>query len=136
MKKTNIYLSICAIMASMFISCGDNDNFSKEHVLTDDEIKEIARQDSILEAQKNKINADLILEYTANVVISSNLYTGVDVAVEMDKIAQLFDISEEQLLSGIIKEDGAPDVKGFAINWSDRSDTGGATNTNSPWGHW
>ncbi len=136
MKKTNIYLSVFAIMASMFISCGDNDNFSKEHILTDNEIKELARQDSIREAQKNKINADLILEYTANVVVSANLYTGVDVEVEMSKIAQLFDITEEQLLAGIDEEAGAPEINGFAINWSDRKEIAGKSNTNAPWGHW
>ena len=74
MKTIFKYIPACAFMLAMMASCGDNENFSKEHILTDDELKELARQDSILEAQKNQINADLILEYTANITISSNLY--------------------------------------------------------------
>ena len=122
-------------MLAMMASCGDNENFSKEHILTDDELKEMARQDSILEAQKNQINADLILEYTANITISSNLYDGTFVEIETDKIAELFDVSVEDLLNGIDGTGGA-DVKGFAIEWTTRRDNGTSANTNSPWGHW
>lgn len=116
--------------------CGDNSDFSGEHTLTQDEIDEIARQDSIKEAQKSKINADLILEYTVDIVISSSLYDGTTLEIAMDKIAELFGITEEQLLAGIDGESGAPEIKGFAIQGTTHGDTGTMTNTNAPWGHW
>ena len=47
----------------------------QEHILTQDEINEMARQDSIKEVQKNQINADLILEYQADITISPVSYT-------------------------------------------------------------
>ena len=135
MKKIFKYIPACAFMLTMMASCGDNENFSKEHILTNDELKELARQDSILEAQKNQINADLILEYTANITISSNLYDGTFVEIDTDKIAELFDVSVDDLLNGIAGTGGA-DVKGFAIEWSTRQDNGKSSTTNSPWGHW
>ena len=136
MKKIYKYIPVSAFLLSLLISCGDNENFSQEHILTDDEIKEIARQDSILEAQKNRINADLILEYKAEVIISSKLYDGTSVEVETDKIAELFDISVEELMAGIDKQSDAPEVKGFAINWTNRTDYADGSTTNARWGHW
>lgn len=131
-----IYIFLAASLLLGVVSCGDNTDFSTLHKLTQDEIDEIARQDSIKEAQKNRINADLILEYTANITISKTLYDGTSLEIEIDKIAELFGITNEELLAGIAGESGAPEVKGFAIEWSTRADNASATNTNAPWGHW
>ena len=90
---------ICSMLmvvgSSMITSCGDNTDFWGAHILTDDEIAEMKRQDSIKEAQRNTINADLVLEYTAEVTISSTSYDGVSVPIDCDKIAELFGISKE-----------------------------------------
>ena len=83
--------------SSMITSCGDNTDLWGAHILTDDEIAEMKRQDSIKEAQRNTINADLVLEYTAEVTISSTSYDGVSVPIDCDKIAELFGISKEDL---------------------------------------
>ena len=63
MKKLYIYILLSVLIGGL-ISCEDYDEFSKLHDLTDAEIAEIARQDSIEKAQKEMINADLLLEYT------------------------------------------------------------------------
>ena len=37
---------------------------------------------------------------------------------------------------GIAQEDGAPEIKGFAIQGTTHADYASATNTGSTWGHW
>ncbi|WP_321372506.1 DUF4859 domain-containing protein [uncultured Draconibacterium sp.] len=136
MKKIHILLILALVITAGLFSCEDNEGFSNMHVLTDDEIAEIARQDSIAEAQKNMINADLILEYSMNINISASLYDGGPLEIELDKIAEAFGITEEELVAGIAGESGAPEIKGFAIDGSTHNDFASAANTNAPWGHW
>lgn len=136
MKKIYIYLAFLSLLMTGLFGCGDNTDFSNEHLLTDAEQAEIHRQDSIKEAQKHNINANLILEYSLDMTISKSLYDGAPLTIELDKIAKLFSISKEELLKGIAGEAGAPEIKGFAIEGSTHADNATATNTNSPWGHW
>jgi len=136
MKKIYFYLVCFAFFAIEMASCGDNTDFSSKHELTQDEITEIARQDSITQAQKNSINADLVLEYSVDMTISQTLYDGVNLPIETDNIANLFGISVDQLMAGIDGDAGAPEVKGFAIEGTTHADNGIMTNTNATWGHW
>jgi len=136
MKKTYIYLAFLSLLMTGLFGCGDNIDFSGEHVLTAAEQSEIHRQDSIKEAQKNNINANLVLEYSMDLNISKTLYDGGALPIELDKIAKLFSITKEQLLAGIAGEAGALEIKGFAIEGSTHADNGNASTTNSPWGHW
>lgn len=137
MKKHLLYAALLGGLCSLgATSCGDNEDVSREHVLTDAEIVEMERQDSIEEAQRNQINADLILEYTADITLSSVAYDGAQVTVETNKIAELFGISEEDLLAGIALESGAPEIIGFAIEGSTHADNMTASNSNATWGHW
>lgn len=119
-----------------FMSCEDYDGFSTPHNLTAEEIAELRRQDSIREAQLTGINANLILKYTVNITTSKTLYDGTSLAIGIDSIANLFNITPEQLLAGIAGESGAPEIKPFAIEGSTREDNGTSSTTNSPWGHW
>ena len=135
MKKIQIII-LLALFLTGFVGCKDNMDYSSLHNLTDEEKAELARQDSIVEAQKNNINANLILKYTAEITVSKTLYDGVTVPVAIDSIAALFKISEAEVLAGIAGEAGAPEIKPFAIDWSTRADVGSATTTNAPWGHW
>ncbi|WP_167606171.1 DUF4859 domain-containing protein [Maribellus sediminis] len=136
MKKINILIILSLIITAGIFSCKDNEDFSGLHDLTDDEIAEIARQDSIAQAQKERINADLVLEYSMDITISGSLYEGGNLEIELDKIAEKFGITEAELLAGIAGESGAPEVKGFAIAGTTHADIAGASNTNAPWGHW
>lgn len=71
MKKSIFHVAVLGLLTSIAaISCDDNTDVCQEHILTQDEINEMARQDSIKEVQKNQINADLILEYQADITIS------------------------------------------------------------------
>ncbi|MGM9777387.1 MAG: DUF4859 domain-containing protein, partial [Prevotella sp.] len=140
MKKLSIIIG-CMLMvltSTMITSCGDNTDFWGAHVLTDDEIAEMKRQDSIKEAQRNTINADLVLEYTAEVTISATSYDGVSVPIDCDKIAELFGISKDDLLASLGNDEvGTPkDVVGFAIEGTTHADNMTMTNTGAPWGHW
>ncbi|WP_163713698.1 DUF4859 domain-containing protein [Mangrovibacterium lignilyticum] len=135
MNKIYLYIILCILTAG-FISCEDNADFSSLHELTADEIAEIARQDSIEEAAKNKINANLVLEYSVDITTSGTLYDGVSLPIDIDQIAELFGLTEEEVLAGIAEESGAPEIKGFAMEGETHSDVASATNTNSTWGHW
>ena len=98
MKKSIFHVAVLGLLTSIAaISCDDNTDVCQEHILTQDEINEMARQDSIKEVQKNQINADLILEYQADITISQVAYDGTHIEIELDKIAELFQISEEDL---------------------------------------
>lgn len=136
MKKIYLYITFLSLLMTGLVSCGDNLDFSKLHFLTDAEKAEMARQDSIREAQLTGVNANLILKYTANITVSQTSYDGTAVAISMDSIATLFGITKEQLAAGIAGETGALEIKGFAIQGSTHEDIGTATNTNAPWGHW
>lgn len=135
MKKLFIYILISILITGM-ISCGDNELFSVLHELTPEEEAEIARQDSIAKAERERINANLILEYTLEITMSAAQYNGGAVTVEVDKIAQLFNITVDEFLAGMAGESGAPEIKGFAIDGSTHVDFATASNTNAAWGHW
>lgn len=129
---------LMVLTSTMITSCGDNTDFWGAHILTDDEIAEMKRQDSIKEAQRNTINADLVLEYTAEVTISATSYDGVSVPIDCDKIAELFGISKDDLLASLGNDEvGTPkDVIGFAIEGTTHADNMTMTNTGAAWGHW
>ena len=96
MKKLSYIASALLLFASvsLFSSCGDNENFWGIHTLTDDELAEMARQDSIKQAQRERIDADLILEYTVEFYMSENSYDGAPVKIDMDAIAQEFGVAQ------------------------------------------
>ena len=81
MKKLSYILSALLIAGSsaFFSSCGDNKDFWGTHTLTDDEIAEMERQEEIKRQQRERIDADLILNYTVEFFISGNSYDGGDV---------------------------------------------------------
>lgn len=129
-------MTCLSLLMTVLVGCGDNIDFSSEHILTTNETAEMARQDSIKEAQRLNINANLKLEYSVDITTSKTLYDGSPVTIDLDKIAKLFSITKEQLLAGIAGTSGAPEIKGFAIEGSTHVDIASATNTNAPWGHW
>ena len=97
MKKIFLVMAAFAMAMSFgFTSCGDNDDISNPHVLTDDEIAEMKRQDSIKQEQMNKIDADLILEYTVEDYPSSQ-WTNKSLSIDFDKIGEVFGLTGEQV---------------------------------------
>lgn len=145
--KRLIYISVLFVLFAGLTGCGDNTDFSNLHVLTDDEIAEMKRQDSIANAQKEKINADLILEYTVKIPISALNYDGAELLIDTVKIAEKFGITTEQLRKGIYNmrstewgiygdDASAPKLTGFCIEGTTHNDNMTAYNTNSCWGHW
>ncbi|MDR2914592.1 MAG: DUF4859 domain-containing protein [Tannerella sp.] len=136
MKKIHIYLLFLVSFMIGITSCGDNTDFSNLHTLTAAEQAELDRQDSIKKANQGKIDADLTLYYTFEMTTSTSAYEAGKIAIDMDKIAEKFGISTENLLKGIAGESGAPEVKGFAIQGSTGADYGSASTTNGKWGHW
>lgn len=142
MKKIYFYFVCFALLLSGLAGCGDNTDVWGEHILTAEEIAELARQDSIKEAQKNSINANLILEYNAEITILANGYDGKFVYIDTVKIAELFGITTTQLAQGIANMgsdkpyENAPEITGFCIEGTTHADNMTSSNTNSYWGHW
>lgn len=137
MKKLSYIMCALLLFTSVgiFSSCGDNTDFWGIHQLTDEEIAEMERQQRIADSLKSVINADLILTY----VVEDYPLTGWnnnELFIETDKIAELFGLTEEQVIAGINQEAGAPDITGFAIQGSTHADVASASNTNGTWGHW
>lgn len=116
-------------------SCGDNDDFSSQHVLTDAEIAEMHRQDSIDSVNRSKLDVDFLLEYTTEITISSQSYDGSTVDVETDKLAEFLGLSEEDFLAGIDGQTG-PTITGYAIEQGTHAIVNTKSNSNSSWGHW
>lgn len=113
-------------------SCGDNDDFSSQHVLTDAELAEMHRQDSIDSVNRSKIDADLVLEYTVEAFPATG-WESVQLDIDLDKIGECFGLTADEVAAGILE---GSDIKGFAIQGSTHADYGTASTTNGPWGHW
>lgn len=129
-----IFGSLLMAGATMLTSCGDNEDFCSEHILTSDELAEMRRQDSIREAQRNMINADLILEYNVEFYISANSYDGAEVALDVEKIASFFGLDCDQMCADL--DEGTGDVVPFAIEGSTHADNMGGSTSGTYWGHW
>lgn len=136
MKKTYILIAILSLMLTGLVSCGDYTNFSTPHTLTDVEIAEMARLDSIAKALRNNIKANLILEYSVNFPASASAYDGTNLTIDLDKIAKTFGITKAQLIAGIQGAADAPAVTGFAIEGSTHADNATASTAGTEWGHW
>lgn len=138
MKKIfNFILALAVVcVSSTVVSCGDNEDFSVPHVLTDAEIAEIARQDSIKKAEMERIDAELILEYSVEIPISQASYDGVMLPIDVTPAAELWGLTNDEVLAGIAEAEGAPEIKGFAIEGTTHAVNATKTNTNSYWGHW
>ena len=137
MKKLSYILSglLIAGSSAFFSSCGDNKDFWGPHTLTDDEIAEMERQEEIKRQQRERIDADLILNYDVEFYISSNSYDGGEVKIDMDKIASEFGLDKDAL-GNALNGDGGPDVTGFAIEGSTHADNMTSSNSGAYWGHW
>ena len=139
MKKLYyVFLLPALMLLTCVTSCGDYDmgEITGAHTLTDDEMEEIRRQDSIAEALRQQINADTILRYTVTDYLATT-WTNQQLEIDISAIAACFGLTEEEVLAGINQDTGAPTINGFAIQASTHQDyTLHRSTTNGPWGHW
>ena len=143
MKKIFFYLIASVLTSGFFTSCGDNEDISSLHVLTDEEIAEIRRQEIIDSINAATINVDLLIEQDVTVTILANGYDGTKVDIDTVQIAEFFGITPTQLNEGIMNMRSdvfgtydAPKIVGFCIEGTTHADNMTAYNTNSCWGHW
>lgn len=134
MKKIFLTLATALTLTAGLSSCGDNTDFWGLHNLTPEELAEMARQDSIAEANKQRINADLVLTYDVEFYISANSYDGTTVQIDMDQIATLFGVDKATLCQNL--DEGTGDVTPFAIEGTTHADNMGAGTSGTYWGHW
>lgn len=126
---------LMTVFSAALTSCGDNDDFSKLHVLTDEEIRQMEIQDSILKANLLKINADLVEDYTVQAYPASQ-WDAKALVIDFTGAAEVFGLTPEEVVAGINQAPGAPAITGFAIQGTTHEDYNVATNTNNVWGHW
>ena len=87
MKKIILYVFMCVTALGFLAGCGDNEDVSIPHVLTDDEIAEMHRQDSIDSINRTKWKVDKMFEYETSFFISANSYDGALVEIDTVGIA-------------------------------------------------
>ena len=147
MKKIFLYVVMCVTTLGFMASCGDNEDVSAPHVLTDDEIAEIARQEEEESIARTKWDVAKMWEYETSFFVSANAYDGALVEIDTVEIAEYLGLTPEQLRKGIYNmrsgewgayddDATAPKLTGFCINASTRQDDMTAYNTNGCWGHW
>lgn len=145
--KQLIYIGVLFVLLAGIIGCGDNNDFSNLHILTDAEIAEMHRQDSLDSVKRAQINADMILEYTVPITILTNGYDGTNLYIDTVRIAEKFGITTAQLRKGIYNmrsaewgtyddDTNVPKLTGFCIEGTTHNDNMTAYNTNACWGHW
>lgn len=136
MKKIFLTLAAALTISIGFTSCGDNTDFWGLHNLTDDELAEMARQDSIARERKNHIDADLILTHDVSFYISSTSYDGaeVDMSDDMQQIADLFGLDKTAMCTDLDNWEG--DVVPFAIEGSTHADNMNQSTAGTYWGNW
>lgn len=143
MKKIILYVFLCVTVLGSLAGCGDNEDVSIAHFLTDDEVAELRRQDSIDSVNRTKVNADLVLEYNVQFPAhsaESNDYTGMEVEIDTTAIAELFGITCEELRLAIWNfwDYGydAPKLTPFVIEGDTRNDDFNPSSTGAPFGSW
>lgn len=123
------------LFGGILTGCDDNDNFTKLHYLTDDELAELARQQHIRDSLLGVISADEVVFYTLQDYPQSN-WGSTSLAIDLSKAAELFELTEAEVYAGIAGDDNAPKIQGFCIQGSTHNDYMTASTTNGPWGHW
>lgn len=140
MKKIFLYIVMCVTTLGLMTSCGDNEDFSSIHVLTDDEIAEMERQQHIKDSLKNVIPAEFVYEYNVDLLVGKS-YEGQKLEIDLDAIANDLGCTKEGIIYkaaeywGYANADAAK-VTFYGIEWPSRKDNMGAATSSSSWGHW
>ena len=149
MKSLKYILLLPVLMFALGIgiqSCSDNTDFSKPHILTDDEMAELARQQRVRDSLMSVINADSIVITQVNLIASASSYDGTTVELDYHAAAVTFGLTDEQVIQSIQnlwQEDdymeGYPEFTAFAIENTTHSDNMGPQTQAGGfvgWGHW
>lgn len=142
MKKIS-YIILSAIMLSMYslgvVSCGDNTDFSKAHILTDAELAEQARQKHIADSLAQVINADAIQyveveDYPA----PDGIWSTKPFEIDIKLMAETFELTEDEVIGALCEAPGAPEFTNVVIQGTTHMDqaTNNNNKTNGIWGHW
>lgn len=142
MKKIS-YIIISALLLSMcslgIVSCGDNTDFSKAHILTDAELAEQARQKHIADSLAKVINANAIQyveveDYPA----PDGIWSTKPFEIDIKLMAETFELTEEEVIGALCEAPGAPEFTNVVIQGTTHMDqsTNQNNRTNGIWGHW
>lgn len=142
MKKI-IYILASAIVAPLLAvgvsSCGDNTDFTRAHILTDEEMSELARQKHIADSLAQVINADAI-QYVEveDYVAPDGIWSSKSFEIDTKLMAETFELTEDQVMAALCMASGAPEFTNVVIQGTTHMDQSTNNNncTNGYWGHW
>lgn len=122
-------------------SCGDNEDFSNPHILTDAELKEMLRQKHIADSLAQIYQVDTMFVYDVTLVAANNWDHYEEVNIDIKAIAAYMGLTSEELQKAMFNTSeavfpGVPDVTLFAIDSSTRKDNMREPTSASWWGHW
>lgn len=142
MKKIS-YILLSAILGVMFasgmVSCGDNTDFSKAHILTDAELDEMARQKHIADSLAQIINADAIQYVEVSDYVSPDgIWSSTTFEIDIPLMAETFGLTETETINALCMAPGAPEFTNVVIQGTTHMDqaTTAKNCSNGYWGHW
>lgn len=142
MKKLSYILAsaiVAPLLAVGVASCGDNTDFSKAHILTDEEMSELARQKHIADSLAQVINADAI-QYVEveDYVAPDGIWSSKTFEIDTKLMAETFEMTEDEVLAALCQAPGAAEFTNVVIQGTTHMDqsTNNNNRTNGLWGHW
>ncbi len=121
------------------VSCGDNTDFSKAHILTDAELAEQARQKHIADSLAKVINANAIQyveveDYPA----PDGIWSTKPFEIDTKLMAETFELTEDEVIAALCEAPGAAEFINVVIQGTTHIDqaTNNNNSTNGIWGHW
>ena len=131
MKKILFLIPIFALLMGVY-SCDDNDDCSKPHVLTQEEIDYMLEQDSLDSINRAQF-ADVIIDVSTTLNAGES-YEGKAVDIDFSKVTDLFGLSVDEVAKGI--EDGTVTPFVYVFNGSSYSENTSSPTASGLWGYW
>lgn len=138
MKKIFYYASALLFAGALTTtSCNKDDNDNTPSKEEREQKQQEQEEKEKEEAQK--VDADLILDYTVDLTASAASYEGTKIEIEMDKIATALGFTKEEVIKGIEGKEGGAEVTTYYIESNGIARLGANTQVGASdhgWGHW
>jgi len=131
MKKILFLIPLFALLMGVY-GCGDNENYSNPHILTDDELVALRQKDSIDSVNRAQF-ADLIIELNTTLNVGE-LYEGKELQFDFSQITDLFGLTLEELAAGV--NDGTVASCIYVYDGTNYSLNSASTTAGSKWSYW
>lgn len=131
MKKILFLIPLFALLMGVY-SCGDNEDFSNPHILTDDEMVLLHQKDSIDSINRAQF-ADLIIDLSTTLTVGES-YEGKELEFDFSQITDLFGITLDELIEGL--EDGSVASCIYVYDGTTYTLNSASPTAGSSWSYW